>query len=149
MSGTRREAHPGDSAEQREAEALLIAGMSKRLGVSLAKDRLELPNGGWMELDGVSDVPPVLCEAWAHLGPAKGGQKHKLLADALKLLYASQFFPGARKIIVLADKDAARHLQGRGWMAGVLKAFRIEVRTVSLPKTIRAKVQAAQRRQVR
>ncbi len=149
MTGTKREVLPGDSAEQQKAEVLLIAGLSKRLGVSLAKERLELPNGGWLEMDGISRTPPIVCEAWAHLGPAKGGQKHKLLADAFKLAYASQFFPDARKIIVLADKDAARHLRGRGWMGKALKAFHIEVHAVSLPRTIRAKVKAVQRQQVR
>jgi len=64
----------GDSIEQREAELLLIAALGERLGVQLSKHRFNLPEGGWLEIDGMCQVPPLLCEAWAHHGKPKSAQ---------------------------------------------------------------------------
>jgi hypothetical protein len=116
--------HPGDSPEQRAAEGLLITGLSQRLGVPRAKKRIVLP-GGVLEIDGVSESPPIICEAWAHPGRAKTAQRNKLFTDAFKLIYAAQFLPKeTRKILVVADPKAVRHLGGKGWMAQALRSNR-------------------------
>lgn len=140
----------GDSIEQRLAESALLEELGKKLGVTLTKKTLRLPDGGRLELDGASDAPPIICEAWAHIGPAKVAQKHKLMTDAFKLSFASLFLPsGTRKILVMADPEAARHLRGRGWMAQALKANNIELHFVELRAETIDAVRAAQKRQFR
>ena len=140
-----------DSAEQREAEPWLVAALSKKLNVRLTnKRRLPLKEGGYVELDGCSESPPVLCEAWAHLGAPKPAQKNKVMTDALKLLYASKLLKGkSRKILLFADEKAANAFRGTSWRAQLLKEHNIELRVVELPPRLRRKVKEAQVRQNR
>lgn len=79
----------GDSREQREAEAWLINALAEELGINLTKQKWVLDNGSRIELDGFCETPPVLCEVWAHIGPPKSAQKHKVMMDAFKLLFAN------------------------------------------------------------
>lgn len=58
----------GDSSEQRAAETLLIDTLAKRLEVQLIPKRYPLPEGGRLEFDGWCENPPIICEAWAHIG---------------------------------------------------------------------------------
>jgi hypothetical protein len=49
-------------------------------------------------------------KAWAHQGAPKSVQKHKILADSLKLLFVACTFPGSPQLLLcLADQEAARH----------------------------------------
>ncbi len=140
----------GDSAEQKQAEKLLVDWLSARLGVKLVPKRLPLPTRGWLEIDGACDSPPILCEAWAHQGPAKSAQKDKVMTDAFKLLYAAQLVPErARMILLFACVKAASHFKGNSWMAQALKARGIEVQVAELPEPARAMIRAAQKRQYR
>ena len=141
---------PGDSAEQRSAEAFLIARLGESLGVCLEKKEFKLPGGEWLELDGTCQSPLILCEAWAHQGSPKSAQKNKVLADALKLLYMERIASKtARKILLFADKGAARRFQGENWMASALEAFGIEIQVIELPHEIQEAVKKAQKRQNR
>ena len=63
MPGAEGWTYCGDSFEQREAEKILIAGPSERLGVTLSKKRFELPGGNCLEIDGVSELLTILAEA--------------------------------------------------------------------------------------
>ncbi len=142
---------PGDSAEQRAAERLIVAAVAEALAVSLTPRRFALQPRSWVTVDGASDDPAVLVEAWAHQGPPKAAQKAKVIADALKLLWLdrTQFAGRARKILALADAAAAAHFQGRAWIAAALRDLDIEVRVVTLPETVRAALRQAQQRQSR
>ncbi len=39
-------------------------------------------NSNWLTVDGLSWDPPVLMEAWAHIGAPKSAQKAKVMLDA-------------------------------------------------------------------
>lgn len=141
---------PGDSAEQREAETVMIALLSQRIGVELAPEHLQLPEGGRLQLDGFSREPCVLCEAWAHLGEAKAAQKDKVTKDVLKLMYARSLLnTEARSILLFSDETAAKFLRGKSWRAQAMRSLGVEVYVVDLPANLRAKVLAAQSRQYR
>jgi len=58
----------GDSSVQREAEAVMLDALSQVLRAPLVPERIHLPDGTWVDVDGVSHDPPVLVEAWAHQG---------------------------------------------------------------------------------
>ena len=143
-------AAPGDSSEQRDAEKIAIRLLGEQLGVPLAPRRLPLPGGGRIELDGASDHPSVLVEAWAHQGPPKRAQKAKVMTDALKLLFAARVLTtDPRLILALTDHGAAAHFIGRSWMAQALRELGIEVLVVDLPDDVRQAVIRAQARQYR
>ncbi len=141
----------GDSAEQRAAERVLIETLGADLGVVFGKSRRRTAEGATAELDGVCEEPPILVEAWAHQGPPRSAQKHKVMTDTLKLVWAeSVFFPaGARKILAFADEEAAAHFRRGSWMAAAIAHFGIEVRVVPLPDEQRAQIRTAQERQFR
>lgn len=122
----------------------------RRQESSLEKRRFRIPEGGWFEVDGHSESPPILCEAWAHIGPVKSAQKNKVMADAFKLLYASQFVDGQyRRILLFADQAAAEHFRGSSWMARALAANAIEVEIIDLAPETRILLLQAQQRQYR
>ncbi|MEU0792435.1 hypothetical protein ABZ342_20390 [Amycolatopsis sp. NPDC005961] len=145
------EVPPGSSAEQRTAEALMIAHLANRLGVELQPRRIVTPTGARVEVDGVDAAQTVLVEAWAHQGPPKSAQRHKVLADAFKLSWIASTLPARpRLILCFSDDAAAKPFQaGRSWAAAALRDQRIEVFVAELPEQVRAEILAAQRRQYR
>lgn len=141
---------PGNSSEQQEAERWLLDALSEKLGVALTKERFPLGDGSWFELDGFSESPLILCEAWAHVGTVKGGQKQKVMTDAFKLLFANAECGGHGQLILLfADRAAAAHFQGTSWMARCLREYGIQVEVIDLSPEVRARVTKAQKRQYR
>jgi hypothetical protein len=95
--------------------------------------------------DGVSADESVFVEVFAHLGKLKGGQRHKVSTDALKLLAIRGVHPQARLILAFADEVAACSVSG--WRAEILKTNAIEICVVKLSAANRAKIEAAQARQ--
>ena len=144
---------PGDSSVQRSAETVILRVLSANLGVALESRRLAVADGVRVDVDGVceSSVPPVLVEVWAHQGRPRPAQKAKVMTDALKLVWIERcLFPaGARKILALADKDAADYFLRRTWMSSALRDLGIEVIVVPLPSDLRSQITAAQTRQFR
>lgn len=145
--------HPSDSAAQRDAEDVALQLIAAQLGLPLRKRRLPLPDGGWLEVDGASDSPRVLCEIWAHQGAPKSAQKAKVMTDAMKLVYARSLLAApnqaCRMLFVFTDPRAAAHFRGRSWMAGALAAAGIETAVVELPAPVREAIEAAQELQYR
>lgn len=137
---------PGDSRVQREAEALIREALAARLRVALAPARFDVGDGGHIDIDAFSEDPPVLAEIWAHQGRPRPAQKAKVITDALKLLWLSSTrSPAARKILVLADEEAARHFRGRGtWIGCALEDLGIEVLVMPIPDEARARILEAQ-----
>jgi len=143
---------PGDSVEQRVAEAGIIRALGDEIGAHLEPRRIVLIDGTRVEVDGVSDEPAVLVDAWAHQGPPKGAQRNKVLADALKLVLVGGVWANRpRLILCFADAAAARPFTSpaRTWYAPALRECRIEVHVVSVPKHVRAAIRQAQIRQCR
>ena len=138
--------HSGDSSVQRDAEAVLLDLLASQLHVAFGPGLRLLPDGKRVELDAISVDPPILVEVWAHQGPPKPAQKHKVMTDALKLIWAqSVLFPdGARKILALADPVAAAHFRGTSWMAAALERFDVEVVVLDLPSDVRTAIRDAQ-----
>lgn len=141
----------GDSREQRHAEQVMLELLGARLGITLVPRRIVLDDGIRVEVDGADAELTVLVEAWAHQGPPKAAQKHKVLADVLKLLHVAATLPVApRLVLCLSDPEAARHFtSARSWAAHALRGFAIEIALVELPADVRTEVLAAQQRQYR
>jgi len=151
LAGDERLALPaGDSSAQRAAESVILAQASEVLGATLEPRRLYLADGVRIEVDGVCDEPPTLCEVWAHQGPAKTAQSHKVLHDALKLFVAGRALAThPRLILVFAHPLAAARFTGRSWYAHALRDLSVEVLVVDIPDDLRDQIRAAQTRQFR
>jgi len=141
--------HVSDSAEQRDAEAAVIKLLELEVGCSLGEESVPLGGGALMKIDAVNREHHILCEVYSRIGKLKGSQPDKLASDMLKLLLAESALGGAwRKIVCLADTEAAKCVQGRSWLAVAARQMGFEVKIVSLPPGIREQLLAAQRRQV-
>lgn len=76
----------------------------------------------------------------------------KVMVDALRLAWAaSTLYPtgDAKKILALADDEAAAHLMGASWMKAALEHLGVTVRVVKIPDELRQRTREAQKRQVR
>jgi hypothetical protein len=142
----------GDSAEQRGAERVMLDLLGAQLGRELNPATLTVPSGERVEVDGADSGRTVLAECWAHQGPPKSAQKHKVLADAFKLAWiGTTVYPRPQLILCLSDPlAAAPFLPGaRSWSSRALQDNRIEVRVVTLPDDLRQRLLEAQHRQYR
>jgi hypothetical protein len=143
---------PGSSAEQRAAERVMLDLLGERLGVTLDPARLQVLSGARVEIDGADVARTVLVECWAHQGTPRAAQRHKVLADALKLTWiASTVYPRPRLVLCMSDPAAAApFLPGaRSWGAQALLDLRIAIEIVELPGPVRDGIVAAQARQYR
>jgi hypothetical protein len=142
----------GSSHEQRQAEPVMMALLGERLGLALRPRRIPIGDHGIrVEIDGADENLTTLVEAWSHHGKPKVAQKHKVLSDALKLIYVANTLPVApRLILCLCDPEAAHHFTtARSWAADALRSFKVVVELVELPVDLKAAVLSAQRRQFR
>jgi len=143
---------PGSSHEQRDAERVLLDLLGEQLGLRLDPARITIPSGARVEIDGMDEARSVLVECWAHQGPPKAAQKHKVLSDALKLTWiATTVYPRPRLILCMSDPAAAAPFTAgaRSWASQALADLGVEVTVVELPEATRVAVLAAQQRQYR
>lgn len=143
---------PGSSQEQRDAERDMLDLLGDQLGLALDPMTIAIPSGARVEVDGADVQKTVLVECWAHIGPPKAAQRHKVLSDAFKLVWiSSTLYPRPRLILCLADEAAAAPFRpsSRSWAGRALKDLNIEVIVVAIPKDLRETLENAQRRQYR
>lgn len=140
-------AHPSDSAEQRAIEVDVLRALEALLTITFADAN---PALGGLRVDAFAPgAPPVLVEVFAHVGPSKSGQRHKVANDMAKLLLAERRLGvQCRKVIAVIDRAAIAHHE-RGWVGEFAQAFGFEVIVVPgfemRHEAMRA-VQARQRR---
>ncbi len=143
-------AHPSDSLAQRDAEVIIIAALSAKLGVPLAKSSIPTGNGGRVELDGASKDFSILVEAYAHQGVLRGGQPKKLATDALKLTWIGRLVGATRLILAVADEQVEAHLRRpKAWLTQALIDLDVEVVRVELDDATAAALRTAQTVQYR
>ena len=125
-----RPPHASDSREQRAAEKDIRDALAAELGVTFLTQHP--PALGTLKLDGYAPgPPPVLVEVFAHVGPSKGGQRHKIAHDMTKLLLAEKLLGvPCRKVIAVIDEAAVAHAR-KGWNGEFAKAFGFELRVVT------------------
>lgn len=135
----------GNSKVQRDAEGVALEILSRQLELELRPERIHLPDGDRVEVDGVSHDPPVLVEVWTHQGRPKPAQRNKVLSDALKLQYVCSILQrDFRKVLCLTDVKAAAPFLGATWYAGALRQADVEIEVVELPDELRTAISKAQ-----
>lgn len=128
----------------------MLEALSAEIGSMLVPRSIRLFSGNRLAVDGVSDDPPIYCEAWAHLGPPKAAQKAKVAKDLLKLTVLASLAPTPPRLILLfSDEIACAPFRQRSWVSDVIAAHDVEIMVVELPADLREAVLAAQRRQYR
>jgi hypothetical protein len=141
----------GDSAVQREAQVVMIEALSQSIGYRLIP-HVPLPHRR-MEVDGHCARPPILAEAWAHIGVPKSAQVDKVLGDAFKLAYLADFAVrnGQRRprlVLVFCDEAACRPFRdAQSWIVDALQHFGIGTEVIDIPTEVRARILEAQRDQ--
>jgi hypothetical protein len=141
---------PGDSLEQREAETAMVNLLAEQIGLDLKPERIKLPEGGWLQVDGFSQDPRVACEAWAHHGEAKSALKDKVAKDIFKLVFVRELMQADTRLILLfSDEAATKFLRGRSWRAQAMRSLGVEIEVVDVPVEVRNRIIAAQKRQYR
>lgn len=143
---------PGSSREQHDAERVMLDLLSQQLGRKLNPAKLAVPSGVRVQVDGADADRSILVECWAHQGPPKSAQRHKVLADAFKLTWISTtMYPKPRLILCLSDPlAAAPFLPGaRSWAARAFQDLGTAISVVELPADLRQDLLQAQRRQYR
>jgi hypothetical protein len=142
----------GSSHEQRDAERVMLDLLGRQLGLTLEPATITVPAGARVEVDGADARRSVLVECWAHQGPPKSAQRHKVLSDALKLTWISTtIHPRPRLVLCMSDPLAAASFQptARSWAAQALQDLGIIISVVTLPADVRRMVEVAQKRQYR
>ncbi len=140
--------HQSDSAAQRDAEALIREKLADALSVELSPKTVMLGERATAALDGAAPDESVLVEIFARQGALKGGQKHKVKGDALKLITLARARPKARLILAFGSEEAARFALKTSWLAEALRIWGIEVFVAELETGVRSGLRAAQARQV-
>ena len=141
---------PSSSSEQKEGGKALISALSSSLEVPLKEKRLKLGDACIVEVDGYSNEPPILCEAWVHYGTPRGSQFDKTMTDAFKLLFVEKRKGKVyKKILLFCDEDAQKPFTGASWQAQCLRDYGIGTEVNPLPKELELRVKRAQERQYR
>jgi hypothetical protein len=139
---------PASSHVQQEAEEEILDGVPTLLGGVALEGlkngrRIDLPNGSWVKVDAVAVDESVLVEAFAHIGPMKGGQKRKVALDTLKLrTVADSRDNPTRLVLAFADQEAVDSI--RGWLRYAIDAAGVETVVVPISDATREKLIAAQ-----
>lgn len=138
-----------DSSTQRNAERLSLDAVAESVGVELSPKRLTLNGGAIVDVDGVASDGSVLVEVFAHQGHLKGGQRHKIAGDALKLItIARGKTPAPRLLLAFCDPKITTFFAGQSWLAAAINAWQIEVIVAELDEAVREGIRGAQARQV-
>jgi len=145
-------AHPSNSREQLQAEAIVRELLAKHLGVQLYPKRsIGVGTGRWKdpEVDAYSRDPKILVEIYSRVGSLKSAHIHKISHDILKLITireSTKKWSGARIVIAFADRRAYRELQER-WLGDAANSWGVELILMEVPPEMRTKVLLAQKRQ--
>ena len=122
--------------------------MAEHVGIALEPTTVELDLGAKVQVDGAAANESVFVEIFARQGALKGGQRHKIATDALKLITLGRSRPNARLIIAFADDEAAAYATKGTWLSEALKTWGITVLVVELDEVVRDGIKAAQLRQI-
>jgi len=141
-------AHQSDSSAQQGAEPLIREKVAEYIGKPLTPKTLKLDGGTSVQVDGSTSDESVFLEIFARQGALKGGQRHKVATDALKLITLGRSRPDAQLIIAFGDAEAAAYATTGTWMSEALATWNVTVLVVELEDAVRDGIRAAQARQV-
>jgi hypothetical protein len=90
------------------------------LGKELTSATLMLESGAAVQVDGAAAAESAFVEIFSRQCALKGGQRHKVATDALKLITIGRSRPNADLVIAFADEQAASYPTKGRWMSEAL-----------------------------
>jgi len=140
------------STSQTTAEKEMIAAFGKQLGLPLKEKPLKLDDDTGVQIDGYYQQAErmVLVEAFARTKELKAGQKRKILADLLKLIFVSETLLSKNpklvidKNLLFQSEDAAKLFKGNAWAAKACLHFKVKVRVQQASENTFLQVQLAE-----
>jgi len=139
--------HPSNSSVQLTAETEIRESLEGILGIRLPPATVLIAGTSPVKVDGASDDKQVFVEIFAHQGPLKGGQRHKVATDVLKLITIGREYPDAQLMIAVTDETAAASLKSTSWLAAALRLWDIKVEVVPIKDDTRTQLRNAQDQQ--
>ncbi len=148
-----KDKHPSLSNVQNDAQEKMLRDFERRnKGIKLEHEKvLSVGVGSTIKVDGYSKERQTVCEAWAHIGPTKPGQIHKVMQDVLKMLLLEKSLGyGLKKFYIFVDdkstnEASTKFSNGTSWMATCFQEFGIKIFLAKLPKVIIDKIRKAQK----
>jgi hypothetical protein len=134
---------------QLAAEAEIRAALQDTFGPGLKPDTVLLDDTTPVKVDAVSPNRTVFIEIFAHQGLLKGGQRHKVATDALKLITIGREHLDAQLVMALVDETAAARLKSNTWLAAALRLWKVDVVVVPIKDDTRAQLRDTQVQQKR
>ena len=89
--------------KREQTEAAMLRNFGNHLGAQLNPKSLPLPSGGYLEIDGFSVSPAVLCQVHSEIGPLTDEQEQNAMFDILKLNYAASFLGNTSRRVLLVS----------------------------------------------
>ncbi|MHB9130401.1 MAG: hypothetical protein ACYDBB_04825 [Armatimonadota bacterium] len=141
-----------DSQVQRDAESEILTMVPMVIGIpSVEQSHPFYFIDCRMEVDGYFEYNHhyTLIEVWAHVGKAKPAQRHKVMADLLKLVFLRDYLLHEKQAAlvdlyyIFADEAASRVLSV-GWLAKVAKHYSVKPIVLDLGDIWKDKIPAAQ-----
>jgi hypothetical protein len=127
----------------------MLAALGVRMNTIFMPTKIRLPEGGHVQIDGVDHEAGVYVEAFAHQGTLKVGQIRKVIMDAFKLAFLARTRPGAQMILLFSDPAASTLFTSKRWFAQAIRQLGVQVEVVDVPEELKARLNAAQKRQYR
>ncbi|CAN5357999.1 hypothetical protein BH11PLA2_BH11PLA2_38240 [soil metagenome] len=133
MSKSKKVEHVSDA--QAKAETEMVQCLSQQLGVPLSSKTISLSDGSTVQIDGYyqDSKRRVLVESFARTKQIKPGQKRKILADMLKLIFVAQSLLEQEpdllieKHLLFQSEQVANSFTGYSWAARACEMFRIHI----------------------
>ncbi len=139
--------HSYYSSAQHEAEEVMLSELASKLGLEFEKGFFSNPIGETLQSDAIDLGRRVLVEVYPHIGRINGAQSQKVRSDLLRFLFTEEKLGGEwRKVLCFADNEAAQIVNGESWFGKAASEIAAEVYIIPLPKKLKQKVLAAQKR---
>jgi hypothetical protein len=114
--------------KREETEADMLRAFGDFLGTRLRPKSLPMPGGGYLDIDGFSLSPAVLCQVHSETGLFTQVQERIAIFDIIKLNYAARALGNtARRVLLFRDKSTARRICSTPKVADQLGDSGIEV----------------------
>jgi len=142
--------HASYSSAQQDAEEAMLSGLVSKLGLQFEKPVFSNPISETLQPDAIDLKRRVLVEVYPYIGKLNGSQSQKVRSDVIKFLFTEEKLGGSwRKVLCFADNKAAQIVQDETWIGKATKEIAAEVYVIPLPKKLKQKVLAAQKRKKR
>ncbi|MEZ5002897.1 MAG: hypothetical protein R2730_07655 [Chitinophagales bacterium] len=143
--------HKSDSKKRLEIEAKIISFLEKEFGQNEGFNGNMEIKGIKFQIDFFNKKQTKFFEIYSGINEIKAGQKRKIAADILKLIYIEKLLEREiDKYLVLIDESIkCKLINGKSWLSKLIETYKIEVKVVDVGNNLMADVLKDKKRQYR